>query len=129
LPPASHKVQTAGVSWQQNLESSLALAKARNRSVLLDFRADWCVACLELEKRTWPDSRVQTVLAEVVPVRLDMTQNTAANRELIKRFGVLGLPTVILLNPDGSERDRFVAFKGPEEFLAWYRAASRGAAP
>lgn len=95
LPAAAEK----DALWATSLDEGLSRAAAEGKPLLLDFRADWCVACVELEKNTWPDPSVRKALEGLVPVRLDMTQNTEANRELQRRFGVKGLPTVILLAP------------------------------
>jgi len=106
-------------AWVDGLEAGLAKGKAENKPILLDFRADWCVACVELEQKTWPDEQVAARLSALVPVRVDQTKNTPENRARQDRYGVMGLPTVILLDPDGSERSRFVGFKPPEKFLSW----------
>ena len=87
--------------WRTDLEKALADAAAQGRPALLDFRADWCVACVELEDRTWPNPGVKQALAGVVPIRLDMTKNTPENRAILERFTVKGLPTVVLLVPSG----------------------------
>ncbi len=133
LPPAVHESAaaspSAGVVWRNGLDGAFAAAKAEHKPVLLDFRANWCVACVELEKKTWPRPEVQAMLEKVVPVRMDMTDNTPRNRALQKKFGVIGLPTVILLSPEGRELGRFVAYQSPREVLSWYEnATSRAAA-
>lgn len=131
LPPAVHESaaasSSAGVVWRNGLDGAFAAAKAEHKPVLLDFRANWCVACVELEKKTWPKPEVQAMLEKVVPVRMDMTDNTPRNRALQKKFGVIGLPTVILLSPQGRELGRFVAYKSPGEVLSWYKDATSGA--
>lgn len=114
-----------GKGWRTDLGPALETAKQQNRPLLLDFRADWCVACVELEKKTWPDERVKAVLTEVVPVRLDMTRTSGEGQALLSRYRVMGLPTVILLDPQGRELGRFVGFKSPDDFLAW-RAQAQG---
>lgn len=78
------------------------------------------MACVELERTTWPSPELRTTLNEVIPVRLDMTSSTRANQSLQERYGILGLPTVILLAPDGRELGRFTGYKDPVEFLAWF---------
>ncbi len=91
--------ESVGAAWRSDLVTALAEAKASGKPVLLDFRADWCVACVELERKTWPDAEVRKALAEIMPLRMDMTVNNEANRQLQSRFQVKGLPTVILLLP------------------------------
>ncbi len=99
LLPAAPASAGPGAVWRADLGAAASEAGALSKPVLLDFRADWCVACVELEKETWPAPEVRAALAGLVPVRLDMTENNASNRALQARFGVKGLPTVILLAP------------------------------
>ncbi|MEJ2421392.1 MAG: cytochrome c biogenesis protein CcdA, partial [Acidobacteriota bacterium] len=100
LPPAGGTSGGASPEgWQTSLPKAVSLARREGKPLLLDFRADWCAACLDLEKETWTDPGAQKDLDKVVPVRMDMTVNSAANRALLNRFGVKGLPTVILLEP------------------------------
>ncbi len=109
---------TAG-AWLSNIDAAFEAGRSQNKPVLLDFRANWCVACLELEKKTWPSPELKAALDKVVPVRLDMTKNTRANRNLLKRFKVMGLPTVILLTPGGRELGRFTGYKSKAAALEW----------
>ncbi len=131
LPPVVNEMaqqpSTGAVAWHTDLDGALAMARAKDEPVLLDFRANWCVACVELEKKTWPKPDVQKILRGVIPVRMDMTDNSPHNRALQKRYGVIGLPTVILLSPGGQEMGRFVAFKTPAEVISWYKEATSGA--
>jgi thiol:disulfide interchange protein DsbD len=120
LPPPPAGVAEAH-GWHADLEAGLWDGAARDVPVLLDFRADWCVACVELERKTWPDREVAAVLGRIAPVRLDVTRNTSADREIQSRYSVRGLPTVILLDSRGKEKARFVGFKGPAGFLAWVK--------
>lgn len=108
------------VGWSTDLASAQAQGRAEDRPLLLDFRADWCVACVELERTTWPSPELRAALNEVIPVRLDMTSSTRANQSLQRQYGIPGLPTVILLAPDGRELGRFTGYKNPAEFLAWF---------
>ncbi len=123
LPSSAAAPVPGGVAWQSSLEAGLAAAKSQGRPALVDMRADWCVACVELEKETWPAPPVQTWLGTVVPIRLDMTKNTEADQAVMRTYGVRGLPTVLLISPEGKELGRFVGFKGPEGLLAWARGA------
>lgn len=121
LPPAPGGAGRGEEGWRTDLRRGLEEAADRNLPVLLDFRADWCVACVELEKTTWPHPQVKGLLDQVVPVRLDMTRNTQADAELQRRYGVKGLPTVILLGPGGEERGRFTGFKAPADLVRWMK--------
>ncbi len=125
--PAMAGHAEGGAPWRPSLEAGFAEAASRSKPILVDMRADWCVACVELEKKTWPDKEVQKWLGTVVPVRLDMTKNTDADQAIMKRYGVRGLPTVILLSPEGKELGRFVGYKSPAQILGWASASEGGA--
>ena len=127
LLPSMAREAEGGVRWEVSLEAGLAASASQGKPSFLDMRADWCPACLELEKKTWPDPGVQKWLGSVVPVRLDMTKNTDADQALMQRYGVRGLPTVLLISRDGKELGRFTGFKSPDALLAWAKAIeSRG---
>jgi thiol:disulfide interchange protein DsbD len=119
LLPSMARNAEGGVAWQTSLDAGLAAAKAQGKPALVDMRADWCVACVELEKKTWPDARVQKWLGTVVPIRLDMTKNTDADQAIMQRYGVKGLPTVLFLSPEGRVISGFVGYRSPEAVLAW----------
>jgi thiol:disulfide interchange protein DsbD len=104
------------------------LADASGRLVMLDFYADWCVSCKEIEKYTFSDGDVQAALRDVVLLRADVTANDEADRALLARFGIFGPPTIAFFGPDGKERkpQRVVGFVPADEFQA-HVAAVRGA--
>ncbi|HRC73827.1 MAG TPA: protein-disulfide reductase DsbD [Candidatus Competibacter sp.] len=81
-----------------------ALQATAGRPALLDFYADWCVSCKEMERDTFSDPDVLATLATMVVLRADVTANDAADRDLLKRFGVVGPPTLLFFGPDGRER-------------------------
>jgi thiol:disulfide interchange protein DsbD len=85
--------------------------------MFLDFTAAWCTACKEIEKKTFPDARVQEAAGRYLSVQLDMTDDTDPSvARAFADYKILGLPTLILLAPDGSEKKRFFGdFVGPEE--------------
>jgi len=104
------------------------LSQAAGRYVMLDFYADWCVACKELEKYTFTDSGVQDALRDVVLLRADVTANDEVDRALLARFGIYGPPTVAFFGPDGQERksQRIVGFVPAGDFET-HVSAVRGA--
>ena len=75
-----------------------------SRPVLVDFYADWCVSCKEMEAYTFTDGRVQDALSNTVWLQADVTANDAADQELLERFGVFGPPTIIFFGTDGQQR-------------------------
>jgi len=86
-----------------DLENVLAEAKATNRPVLLDFYADWCVSCKEMEAFTFPDSRVREQLTNVILIQADVTKNDADDKAMLKKFDLFGPPGIILYDRTGTE--------------------------
>jgi thiol:disulfide interchange protein DsbD len=105
----------SGPAWLDSEEAAFAQAKSAGLPVLVDFAADWCAACHELDEKTWPDASVLAALKGFVPLRLDMTQNNDTVKALQKKYGIVGMPTVMVLSPDGKELGRFSGFKPAAE--------------
>ncbi|HEY9072087.1 MAG TPA: protein-disulfide reductase DsbD [Candidatus Ozemobacteraceae bacterium] len=91
--------------WHSHLPDALAEARKSNRPLFVDFRADWCSICRELEESVFPHRDVAPLLANYVLVRIDATRNEGEAAELLKKHAIIGLPTLLLLRPDGSERE------------------------
>jgi thiol:disulfide interchange protein DsbD len=91
-----------------------------DRPVMLDFYADWCVSCIQMEKFTFTDPVVAKQMSDLVLVQADVTRNTADDRELLKRFRLFGPPGIIFFNGQGQELDdaRVVGFKAAGDFSA-----------
>jgi len=85
------------------LEQALADASAANKPALLDFSADWCISCKEMEKYTFPDPAVKAALADFVLLRADVTANSDADKAMLKRFKLFGPPAMVFFAADGSE--------------------------
>lgn len=107
------------------LERALAEAKAAGKPVMLDFYADWCVSCKEMEHNTFPAPAVQQAVAGAVLLQVDVTRNTAADKALLKRFGLIGPPAILFFSKDGQEQraSRVVGYKPPAEFALLARQA------
>jgi thiol:disulfide interchange protein DsbD len=108
-----------------DLENAVATATAAGRPVMLDFFADWCVSCKEMEKYTFPDPGVQSVLANAVLLQADVTANDDADKALMNRFEIFGPPTIAFYSADGVERKdfRLVGFVPAERFRDHVKAA------
>ena len=85
---------------------------------MLDFYADWCVSCKEMEDQTFTDPGVQAELARAALLQADVTANDEADQALLQRFGILGPPTIVFFGADGAERKDFrvVGFQPADEF-------------
>jgi thiol:disulfide interchange protein DsbD len=111
------------ISWEKSEATGLAKAKAENRPVVVDFGATWCTACKELEHETWPDARVRAEGKRFVAVAVDATDDEdQAVEALKKKYKVVGLPTVVLLDKDGNEKARFNEFVKPERMAEAMRS-------
>src|SRR5690606_8550749 len=90
------------------LAASKDKAKLEGRPIFLDFTADWCTACKEIEVKTFPDERVQAVAGRFVSVKLDMTDDSDPAIEKTQQdYAIRGLPTLILIDSSGNEARRF----------------------
>ncbi|MDR1848685.1 MAG: protein-disulfide reductase DsbD [Zoogloeaceae bacterium] len=122
--------QNAGVAKADNLpfervrtlaelEARLLETAAAGRAVMLDFYADWCVACKEMERFTFSDAAVRTRLAPFVLLQVDVTESSEADRELLRRFQLFGPPGILFFDANGREMAgiRVVGFQNAERFL------------
>lgn len=106
------------------LDAEVRNASAAGKPVMLDFYADWCVSCKEMEHLTFTDARVRAALAEVVLLQADVTANTADDQALLKRFGLFGPPGTVFFDVRGSEvQARVIGFQRADTFLASLRRA------
>ncbi len=101
-----------------DLDREIAAAVADGKSALLDFYADWCVSCIEMEEYTFITPEVQAALSNTVVLQADVTRNDAEDQVLLKRFGVFGPPTIIFFGKDGQQLEGYevVGFMKAEEF-------------
>lgn len=83
------------------------LAQARGRTVMLDFYADWCISCKEMERFTFADATVQARLKPVLLLQADVTANSEADNALLKRFGLYGPPSILFFDALGNEMSDF----------------------
>lgn len=92
---------------------------ATGKTVMLDFYADWCVACKEFEQFTFSDPRVQKSLANVVLLQVDVTQNSVDDVALLNHFGLFGPPGIIFFNGSGKEigHAKVIGYQDADEFL------------
>jgi thiol:disulfide interchange protein DsbD len=106
-------------------DAAAAAASTAGQPLMLDFYADWCTSCLEMERYTFPDPAVRAALAGAVLLQADVTANDAADKALLARFGIFGPPTIVFLGADGREREgyRVVGFKSAAEFATHARSA------
>jgi thiol:disulfide interchange protein DsbD len=88
-------------------ELNQQLAQAQGKITLLDFYADWCVSCKEMERDTFSDPAVQARWANAVRLQIDMTNNTADDKALLKHFSLYGPPAILFFDKQGKESGNF----------------------
>lgn len=95
------------------------LLNAGGKTVMLDFYADWCVSCKEMEKLTFVDPAVQAKLANTILLQVDVTANDKEDKAMLKRFKLFGPPGIILFGPDGQEipDSRVIGYQDAKKFL------------
>lgn len=116
------------VTNETDLDEAIAAGRAEGRPILVDFSADWCTECRLMERTVLADEIVRRRLNGVRLIRADVTRYDAQSRNIMRRFAVVGPPTLIFLNPMGTEVEsaRTVGATVADDFLAKIAAAERG---
>lgn len=113
-------LQQEGIQWEDYAEDKVDQAREEGRTVVMDFYADWCIPCLELERVTFTDNQVIDATEEMVRLKVDLTNfESPEAEELRRRYEIAGVPTIVFLGPDGEEVEeaRVVGFLNPKQFL------------
>lgn len=120
---AGHETQFRRVKSLAELDA--ILAGAPGKPVMLDFYADWCVSCKEMERFTFSDPLVQAHFKQMLLLQADVTANSADDQALLKRFGLFGPPAIVFFGPDGRERPgtRVTGYRNADSFLDSIRRA------
>jgi thiol:disulfide interchange protein DsbD len=115
----------------EDLQREVAAASSEGKAVMVDFYADWCVSCIEMEHKTFTQPEVQRALEGVVLLQADVTKNDDEDKRLYRHFDIVGPPTIAFYGADGQERRNFrvVGFMKAAEFAAVVRQAIAPATP
>ena len=111
-----------------DLRQKISEANRDGKTVMVDLYADWCVACKEFEKYTFPDEKVVSALSNTVWMQMDLTDNTPERQEIFDTFNILGLPTILFFNQQGEElqKARVTGFMNAETFANHVNASVNG---
>ncbi len=122
LLPGSGGTATGGAAqahvepdWIWDMEAGFAEAAASGKPVMMDFWAEWCAACKELDHKTYNQPEILSLAAQFISIKVDMTETSEANAAVQKHYGVVGMPTVIFFDSAGNELTRFAGFKKAED--------------
>ncbi len=107
----------SAIRWQPFSGEGVAVARDAGRPVIVDFVAEWCIPCYEMDQTTFADPKVRVEAERFEMFRADITQETDDNTKLTDRYAVRGVPTLIVLDDAGTEVKRFVGYTGGEELL------------
>jgi thiol:disulfide interchange protein DsbD len=120
-----HALVFERIKTVDDLERAVASAAAAGKPVMLDFYADWCVSCKEMDRFTFTDAAVQAALAGAVLLQADVTANDDADKALLARFEIFGPPTIAFFGADGVERKNFrlVGFAPAPRFAEHVKSA------
>ena len=126
LLPSSNKLEEVinhptfkQVTSLKELNNEIAKANNQGKTVMLDLYADWCIACVEFEKYTFVDTKVQKVLNNSVWLQIDMTEfDSSTNTEIVEHFTIFGLPSILFFDLQGNEltKQRTTGFMNAEDF-------------
>ncbi len=107
--------------WKKFSIQSYEASLNNSERMVIDFYADWCIPCKELDALTFSDKRVIEQFEQFTVYKVDMTKNDETNEQLRKKFDVIGMPTVLVINSKGNEVKRLTGFVNADEFLNYVK--------
>jgi len=120
--PRQADAESPGVRWVElSLDQALAKAKQEKTRVFVAFTATWCPSCKQLDEEVFSTALGGEITSKLIPLRLDFDEE--ANRAQVERYVVLGLPTVVVLDPEGMQMGRVMGYDGRDDWTSKARAA------
>ena len=126
---SSYKTNFKKIHTVEELDQ--VLARTDGKPVMLDFYADWCVSCTEMEKLTFTDPSVKLAMGQMILLQADVTANNVDDKALLKRFGLFGPPGIIFFDRAGKEipNVRVIGFQKPQNFINQLRTVQKDSTP
>jgi thiol:disulfide interchange protein DsbD len=117
--PAEAGIRFERVASLSELESKIRQAGANDQIVMLDFYADWCISCKEMEAYTFTDPKVKSALAGMVLLQADVTKNSEEDKALLAKFNLIGPPAILFFGKDGRENAslRVIGYQDSDTFI------------
>ncbi|TAL44994.1 MAG: protein-disulfide reductase DsbD [Methylovulum sp.] len=127
MPAKEQGIQFERVASLAELDAKVRQAAASHKPVMLDFYADWCISCKEMEAYTFTDPRVKASLAGFVLVQADVTENSADDKALLAKFNLIGPPAILFFGADREEiaAQRVVGYQDADVFIATLQQVKR----
>lgn len=111
-------VEKKSPEWKSFSQSAYEASLTNNESMIVDFYADWCIPCKELDALTFSDPQVIEASQRYTSYKVDLTNSDSPETErLAKRFGIKGVPTLLIIDANGNEQQRITGFINAKEFL------------
>lgn len=117
---SANALREPGMSWEDFSDARAVDAKSQSKPVLMDFYADWCIPCLELDHKTFTDPDVITATKDFVRLKVDLTHFDSPESEALrKKFNIAGVPTIVFLDRNGQEvaSSRVIGYLSPRDFI------------
>jgi len=120
-PSGGEEAAAAGpaLTWQSDIFSAFETSRTEKRQVLMDWTADWCTACKEMEKEAFSRPDVRTALDQYVLLRVDVTETSTQEENLGKKYGFVGPPTLVVADGDGVAVGKLEGYENPKAILAF----------
>jgi thiol:disulfide interchange protein DsbD len=117
---SANALRQEGITWEKYSQARLDEARNKGIPVVMDFYADWCIPCIELEHQTFTGKEIIAASERFVRLKVDLTRfDSPESEQLRKKYGIAGVPAIVFLTPQGEEAaaSRVIGFLPPAEFL------------
>ena len=114
--PAAPEPKANEIEWVYSVSEGLASAKEKGKPAFIDFYADWCPPCQQMEKVTFRDKRVIEELARFIAIKADLTNSSSKGQSAAKEYGVQAIPTYVFISTQGKQTTE-LGYRSPDKFI------------